>query len=91
MAGIVTVTFKTTASDEDAVRALLAQAQSELDSGFYFREGEIAHIALVSFEKTEETLTITRSELDAMITAAIARDKVREAHQGFDRPSGLDD
>jgi hypothetical protein len=90
MAGVVTVTFKTTASSEDEVRALLTRAQSELDSGYYFNEGEIAHISLVSFEETEETLTITRSELESMITAAIARDKVREANQGTDRPSGLD-
>jgi hypothetical protein len=89
MAGVVTVTFKTTASNEYEVRALLARAQSELDSGFYFREGEIAHINLVSFE-VQETLTITRAELDAMIKAAVDG-AVKTLPIASDRPSGLDD
>lgn len=71
MAGIVTATFKTTASTETEVRELLNQAQREIDGGFYFAEGRIGHIGLVSFEVTEESITITPSELDARINAAV--------------------
>lgn len=71
MAGIVTVTFKTTAVDEDAVRRLLNRAQTEIDGGYYFQEGEIAHLTLRSFEVTEETVSLTRSELDALVKSAV--------------------
>lgn len=93
MAGIVTVTFKTTVSTEDEVRDLLDFAQRQIDSGYYFDEGRIGHINLVSFEVTE-TLTITRAELDEKIKTAV--DAAISAYAlGFnvtdDRPSGLDE
>lgn len=82
------MTFKTTASTEDEVRDLLDFAQRQIDGGYYFDEGQIGHISLVSFEVTE-MVTMTRAEFDTAIKAAVAAVLLQQGTS--DRPSGLDD
>lgn len=90
MAGLVTVTFKTTADSETEVRELLNRAQQEIDGGYYFTEGSIAHINFVSFER-EETISLTREELSKVIQDAVDKALAGNRQESGDRPSGLDD
>lgn len=94
MAGKVTVSFVTHFSDEDQVEDLIEQAQAQVDAAdWIFPEGAIKGLRLESFE-VSETVTMTRSELDAQIRtavdAALAASRTR-AHGEVSRPSGLDE
>lgn len=73
MPGVVTVTFKTTLSDEDAIRSLVVQAGNEARSYFGNAFNEVT---FVSFEPEPEPKTVTytlTAEEQRIVDATIAR------------------